>query len=406
MTSARRVLIDVSRLIDPRLTQTGIARYGRELLRHLPLVSDDQVWAVVQEPPSKCDVSNGAAISELHALVEGRLISVEAQDSFADALSILGPLSACDVFHSIHLPLPPPRLTCSASRILTVHDVLHLRRPDLYGATGVPPIQRSINSLTQGDIVLCDSDHTRADLQMVTEHPSNQMVTVPLGCKVAPTIASAASRHDITCLVQSAPRKHGHAVLTSLTQVLADRQRMGGPPVVGHVFTPNVRAGMVHNAISAARINPSLINVVVNAEDEVIRNALARSRAFLWGSEYEGFGLPVLEAMAHGTVPVLAPNSSHIAVAGDSGAYAPAPDSKSLTEILHRVLNDAVYAEQLSKRAVQRARMHSWRKTAERTVRAYASASRLKVDQASTSRRASDRFAHCETGGRSEQRAY
>ncbi len=380
--SSRRVFVEVSRLLDPALARTGIARYGRELLRHLPLVSGDEVWAVVQEPHSGWPERNEAATSELLELVQGRLIGIEAHCSFADALSTSGPLTTHDIFHSIHLPLPPATSTGSAGRVLTVHDVLHLRRPSLYNSTGVPPIQRSIDSLAQDDIALCDSGQTRADLMMVTEHPGNQMITVPLGCAATPTIVPARTRHDVTCLIQPARRKNGPAVLAALTQVLADRQREEGPTAVGHVFTQNAGVDIAHKAARSAGIDPSLINVVVNADDETIGAALARSRAFLWGSEYEGFGLPVLEAMAHGAVPVLAPNSSHIAVAGDSGAYAPAPDSSSLAKVLRRLLRDSAYAEVLSNRAVRRARLLSWRNTADQTVRAYAQARRLAARRA------------------------
>ena len=80
--------------------------------------------------------NNDEMASEVLELVEGRLISVGAQGSLADALYSFGSLSVHDVFHSIHLPLPSPRSTGSASRILTVHDVLHLRRPDLYENSG------------------------------------------------------------------------------------------------------------------------------------------------------------------------------------------------------------------------------------------------------------------------------
>ena len=53
----------------------------------------------------------------------------------------------------------------------------------------------------------------------------------------------------------------------------------------------------------------------------------------------------MLEAMAHGTVPVLSPTSSHVEVAGDSGAYATAIDPSSLADALHQVLDDSVYAQ-------------------------------------------------------------
>ena len=375
--STGRIFVDVSRLIDHRAVHTGIARYGRELIRHLPSASSREVWAVVQEPDPGWDMACVIPTIELLELIDGRLITLRAGDSIAGALKTVPPMTDRDVYHSIHLPLPPPDATGAAVRLLTVHDVLHLRRPDLYPRAGTPTIRRSIDSLTANDMVLCDSWQTRNDLLMITSHLGDQTFTVPLGCDIPPQIAPAAQRHDITCFIQPEPRKNSWAVLTALAQALTDHRRGGGPHSIGHIFTRSSQVDMAHITLRAAGLDPSLFNVVADAEDGVIGEALARSRAFLWGSEYEGFGLPVLEAMAHGVVPVLAPNSSHIDVAGDSGAYAPSTDSTSLAKALHRVLADSEYAQRLSNRAVRRARLLSWRNTAKMTVAAYNEARRI-----------------------------
>jgi glycosyltransferase involved in cell wall biosynthesis len=378
-----RVFIEVSRLVDDRLTHTGIARYGRELLRHLALMDNDEVWGVVTDSALGPRERNDELASELLDLLEGRLITLGHGASIAEALSASAPLTAKDVYHSIHLPLPPPEFTGAAGRVLTVHDVLHLRRPDLYVPAGPPAIRSSIDSLTQHDIVLCDSAQTRIDFLMITKHPGDQTFTVPLGCTLAPQVTSVDSRLGITCLLQKEPRKNNTSTLDALAEVLAEMPETDGPKCIGHVFAPgDYWVEIAHTVMDKAGVEPSFFNVMADADDEHISSALANSRAFLWGSTYEGFGLPVLEAMAHGTVPVLAPNSSHIEVAGDSGAYAPSTDSASLARVLKQVLSDSAYALRLSHRAIHRARLLSWHKTARGSETAYTKARQMAEDRA------------------------
>ena len=298
--SRQRVFVEVSRLLDPALVHTGIARYGRELLRHLPLVSDDDVWAVVQQPQSGwTNVARQRPPISLSWF--GQLIGVEAHCSFAKALSTFEPLATHDKLHTstcrCHLPRQPA-LQVGSSRCTTSCIFVDRIFTTRLGA----PIQRSIDSLAQDDIALCDSGQTRADLAMVTEHPGNKMITVPLGCSVATTIAPARTRRrHLPCPTYASAR--AEAVLAALTQVLADRQREEGPTAVGHVFTQMLASKSLTRRRSAG-IDPSLINVVANADDETIGAALAEQDIPL-GIGVRGFGLPVLEAMAHGAVPVL-----------------------------------------------------------------------------------------------------
>lgn len=375
--STRRLFLDVTRVIDGRLVHTGISRYGRELIKHLSCASEDEVWAFVKRTPVELKTVCPDTVIEILDLVQGRMIIEDAISSPTSALTAIKPLSVSDVVHSIHLPLPSAKTTGPAARVLTVHDVMHLRRPDLYEALGTPPIKQSIDSLTPDDTVICPSEHARTDFLAITNHRADLAITVPMGCNLAPPFVPAARRTDITCLVQLASRKNSNSVLAAITQVLRLQHHRCQPHTVAHIFTPSARVAAVHDAVDSSGADYSRINIVTDANDEEINAGLAKSRAFVWGSVYEGYGLPILEAMAHGVVPVLAPNTSHIGVAGDSGAYAPSADADSLARVLYQVLNDSEYAEELSARAIKRARQLSWRNTANCTLAAYERARRV-----------------------------
>jgi glycosyltransferase involved in cell wall biosynthesis len=106
-------------------------------------------------------------------------------------------------------------------------------------------------------------------------------------------------------------------------------------------------------------------------EESDLPSLYAEALAFTYPSEYEGFGLQVCEAMAVGCPVLAADQTSLPEVVGDGGAVFPLDDPASLSALLRRTAIDRGFRDDLRRRARQRSRAFSWKRTAEESVAVY-----------------------------------
>ena len=105
--------------------------------------------------------------------------------------------------------------------------------------------------------------------------------------------------------------------------------------------------------------------------DELVALFYSRADVFVYPSHYEGFGLPVLEAMTLGT-PVVTSNTSSIPeVAGDAAILIDPNDYIQLAEAILKVVSDRQLRQELIKKGKERAKLFSWERTAKKTLNAY-----------------------------------
>ncbi|BBA79311.1 mannosyl transferase B [cyanobacterium endosymbiont of Rhopalodia gibberula] len=105
--------------------------------------------------------------------------------------------------------------------------------------------------------------------------------------------------------------------------------------------------------------------------DELLALFYAQTEAFIYPSFYEGFGLPVLEAMTLGS-PVITSNTSSLPeIAGDAALLINPNDFLELAEAILKVISDSQLREELTKKGKERAKLFSWEKTAQETFKAY-----------------------------------
>lgn len=340
-----KLVLDVSRLVDMRLQKSGIARYQREILTRLTAKSRFETWAVVHETSTGWPKGSLPLFEWLHSVVDNRVIPMASSPDGSTLMQRIGELRPTDVFHSLHHPLPQRAITGEAQRVLTIHDVLHVKFPKLYEGSRPAMIEKVLDSIdVHRDYVVGVSDQTRRDVLLLKPMRADRVSTV-LSAVSPPArprgdAITKAARQTVMCMLQNERRKNTDAALQALGMVLEEH---GEEVDVTLVMT---RRDYPQNIKEMARLGlpKGRIRVLLEPEDEELFSALQSSHIFLFSSLYEGFGFPPLEAIAAGCAVVVPLNSSLSEVVGPAGYYAASGQAEHLRDALRIALANGVSA--------------------------------------------------------------
>jgi glycosyltransferase involved in cell wall biosynthesis len=115
-------------------------------------------------------------------------------------------------------------------------------------------------------------------------------------------------------------------------------------------------------------------------DDDELPLCYNAAEAFVYPSVFEGWGMPVTEAMACGKPVIVSNVSSLPEAAGDTGLQLPADDPEAWTEGLARCIHDQAWREEQGQRALQRAQQFTWHNTASQTVASYRKALNMTLE--------------------------
>ncbi len=371
--------LDLSPIVHQK---AGLASYARELATQLVAMEAGISWSAFhydRQPPASLPPPLDALPCRVIPWGAYRWRLTTALGHFLEP-SMDRFFRGVDLFHATEHLLP----RFSAIRtVFTLHDLIFLFHPETH-----KPMNRWFLTLMMprflraADAVIAVSECTKRDAVRAYGIPEEKITVIYEGVsprfRPADPAAIAAVRqkyglpeHFILYVGTIEPRKN----LTALLEAFANLQS-----AIGNLHLVFVgKKGWLYEGFFRRLRELGLeerVHFTGYVPDEDLPVLYSAADLFVFPSLYEGFGLPVLEAMACG-VPVVCSNTSSLPeVAGDAALLVDPTDVRALAAAMERALTDQALRATLRARGLERARRFTWEEAARRTLEVYRQVSR------------------------------
>jgi glycosyltransferase involved in cell wall biosynthesis len=361
-----RVGIDIRPFYEPL---TGIGWYLYHLLHELAKHENVELYlfgdARVTDfgPALHADIPANARLCWFDLRGQG-IISGRARAITAAAYVGWMKLIDVDVMFGANYFLPRLLGAVARRRVVTIHDLTYKRFPELLQKETLINLEHHMQrELAHADAAICVSESTRQDLLAFYDIDPSRAVTILSGLSISdtrqPTPGTLPKKY-ILFVSTIEPRKNLDVLLDAFARLRARGAYDGALVVVGRVgwksegIIPRLHVPGVHHLDYVAP--PQLASIYRSAE------------LFVFPSIYEGFGFPLLEAMAYGIPSIAARSSSLPEIGGEAALYFEPRDSRELEAQMERALTDAALRTQLSAAGIARAAMFRWDVAAVQTL--------------------------------------
>ena len=276
--------------------------------------------------------------------------------------------TAFDVFHAPAYTAP---LWGVAPLVVTIHDVSYARRPEWYPHASDPTRRAFYRaSARRATRIITDSRFSQTEIVAAYRIAADRIDVVPLAAGAIFTADSAIPREPIVLHVGDLhPRRNLAVVLDAVIElrrsidtcrdlrfVVAGVDRGSLAPLEQRAHDSGARDALLYAGCP---------------DDAELCRWYRRASVFAYPSRYEGFGLPVLEAMACGA-PVVASSSASVPeVVGEAGPCLDPDDGRGWREAIAGLLSNPERARDASARSLARAALFSWDRTARETLAVY-----------------------------------
>lgn len=271
-----------------------------------------------------------------------------------------------DVVHATGGVIPP---RSGASLVVTIHDLAFLHRPDQFTRRGVSFMTRALElAQRQADLIIVPSEATAEDCRGAGVE-GRRLRVIPWGC--APVTIAERDRLSVRAAYSlpeefllwvgtAEPRKNLPTLIEAHERSQSDLPLiLVGPSGWGsdaNLGTPGGTESIRHLGV----VPDSVLSVLYDL-----------ATGFIYPSLMEGFGMPVLEAMAQGAPVITSRGSATEEVAGGAARLVDPLDSGSIAVAIDEIAGDAVLRDELAQRARTRAASLTWENTANLTAAVY-----------------------------------
>jgi glycosyltransferase involved in cell wall biosynthesis len=352
----------------------GMETYARELIPRLAQLDGLRLTALVNRETAEAGGGPWGEVVPMEIVpvrARNRIEWVRGEQQLVPGLA---DRAGADVLHSLASTAP---LRGRARRVTTIHDLNYKLVPDThFGLRGLGMRVLVPAAARRSHRIVVDADSTRRDLVEHLGTPADKVDVVPLGVTLAPVAVprpEAALRAELGLgerpVVLSVSAKRPHKNIARLLDALAGIAPERRPVLVVPGYPTPYEARLRAHADAAGVAGDVVWPAWVGAAQLEGLYALAALAVF--PSLYEGFGLPVLEAMARGVPVATSDRSSLPEVAGDAALLFDPEDTGAIRAAIERLLADPGERARLRDAGLARARTYTWERTAELTAAAY-----------------------------------
>lgn len=354
--------------------RAGIGRYARELIRALARLDQTNRYTLFVPRDAHDELLNnpwapnfaikrGPFTERLFAAMWHRARVPLPIETFTGAV---------DVFYSPDFLLPPTR---AKRTIVTVHDLSYVRVPECFPAPLLNYLNAAVpHALKRADLIFADAASTQRDLHEVYSIPLERIRVLYSGVdeRFRPQVPeeSRARVRELTggkpyllSVSTIQPRKNYARLIDAFARLVGDARAQ----IADAVLVIAGSKGWMYEEVFESVRRFDLAKRVIFPDffsDADLPALYAGATLFVYPSLYEGFGLPVAEAMACGA-PVVTSNASSLPeVAGDAALYFEPRDVNAMAQAMQRALNDEALRADLRAKGLEQAKMFSWEKAA------------------------------------------
>lgn len=363
---------------------TGIGRYTLELARQLQYsqLLDDikfirEYNILCEIPDIQTDINSSILKTRIKSCVQKNYLLSELYRIITPCLKKSALKEYKDfIYHGTNFYLPP----FPGKKIATFHDLSVFTWPQCHPKERVRYMRKELMlTLQRADMLITDSEFTRSELCNYFNYPLNKVTAIPLASSgdfypqsvidIQPFLTHYGLQANSYVLFAGSiePRKNLDVLLTAY-QRLSNKLRKHYPLVICGYH--GWQSEELHLRMAEAERQGWLRYLGYVAAKE-LPTLFSGARLFVFPSLYEGFGLPVLEAMACG-IPVISSNAASLPeVAGNVALLFDPTDPDDLLRHLIRGIEDLEWRKEASNAGVQRAKQFSWQRCARNTLSVY-----------------------------------
>lgn len=280
-----------------------------------------------------------------------------------------------DVYHGATFVTPFVK-TCR--QVVTIHDMTFHTMPKRHSFTKQLYFRQMIpGAIRRSDMVISVSESTKQDILRLVSTADEKVAVVHLG--VEQRFRPVQSTEQLATVREKYGIQRDFVLFVGLIE---PRKNVAALVEAYH----NACLSGCYDLVLAGSLGWEYSDLLKRVTDSPVRHRIhvpgyipdadlpalySAASVFVYPSFYEGFGLPVLEAMACGTPVITSAISSLPELVGDAGILVNPSDLPSLTTALRQLTENAALRQKMSERGLQRAKLFTWQATAAKTLEVY-----------------------------------